>query len=190
MWLRAAAAALPTLAACGDGGDDGGPAAAGTNYSGLYRGTVVNAPGGCAPTPLPAPLLADSTRYLAAGFLAPGASRGANRVAHAGTQLRVTPTDTAGNDPGPPFVGTIADDGSFLVDRSVALGAEGPREGGRTFFVEQAATVQGRFTTAAGAMRHTAAGNIAYRFRDGGPTGAIVVTCSYAFTADFARVGS
>lgn len=184
---RRACAAL-IIVSCG--GDTTAPhaTAATTTFAGFYRAIQENSAGACIPVPLPAPMLADTIQYVSPQTLAAESIRVGLRVTHLGENLTVVPSDTIGRDPAPPFQGSIRPDGAFTIARTLQLGLEGPREGGRRFHVEQYASVQGRFEHVQGLTRHDATGIFVYRFREGGSSGAVFTTCSRPFRARALRV--
>jgi hypothetical protein len=187
-------ATVVVATACGPqkpaGDRDTRSSATGTDYAGLYRIKQHNEPARCAPQALPPPAPpnpADTAEYLKLG--SGDSSTFYVRETHDGTRLTsVVSMDSAMKNPDPPFTGTIQPDGSWSIDRTMAVGREGgPRKGGQRFFLEQVMNVRGTHEKSPEGVRETATGTAAYHFR-ADSAGPVFTTCTITFTASGTRV--
>jgi hypothetical protein len=97
--------------------------------------------------------------------------------------------DSLQHDTVPQFTGTARPDGSWSIDRTLALGPEGgPRKGGHRLFVEQTMNVRGAHKMTPTGVKETAAGKAEYRFRADSANGVVFTTCTVTFTATGTRV--
>jgi hypothetical protein len=182
-------ALLLALAATLGCGSDGGTGTIPTgDFAGTYQATQTNDEVACTPEALPAPELNDPAQYVQYGDVTGGDPR--MLVRQAGSRLTVSAElDDQGRPvPGLDFTGSIAADGSFTLSRNIAVGFEGPRAGGHTFYVAQQASITGRFETGAGEPRMTASGTFTDVFRDGGASGPVFTTCTLPFTTTATRI--
>ncbi len=193
------AALVMPIAACGNGVT----ASSNIDYSGVYylagtRQVVV-----CSPQPLPAALLADTTRYVP---ISPRPSQVTSRlrVRQSEAGYTIVSLDSTGHVIVPVGISDMVDSTvgfGAVVRRLVSSRMEGPREGGHTFAVSDSTRVYLFFSPVVsippksgqaalqGAAINTS-GSETFTFRDGGPRGAVFTTCVVDEDLSGSRTGS